>query len=179
MTCVPARLGWLSRVTDTRTKRQKLQEMADKGTEHEAAVARSKLASMSPEPVMAAPVRVAPVGQRPPPTAEQMRTVFQQASPFGQAPGGADLYFNGVKVGRTDGYTFSLGDDGLFKHSTPEPIDDAATIAHYQEVADGYEAQSRKARDDGFDKAAKMYRQLRQNSLNKMKAAKRREKHRG
>ncbi len=38
------------RAGDNRTKRQKVQEMADKGTPAEAAVARKKLAAMPPDP---------------------------------------------------------------------------------------------------------------------------------
>jgi hypothetical protein len=64
-------------MADTRTKRQKLMEMAARGTPHEAEIARRKLESMTdPEIEAVMPNDV--------PTQAQMMTFFGRAMPFGE-----------------------------------------------------------------------------------------------
>jgi len=50
---------------DTRTLRQKLEAMAERGTEHEAAIARTKLAEMGEEPPNRPPTRNAAAAPMP------------------------------------------------------------------------------------------------------------------
>jgi hypothetical protein len=76
-------------VPDTRTKRQKLVDMAERGTPAEQDVARRKLSAMGPEAVR---------DLSRPPSQATMRTVFGFSDPFGEVKkvrvNGEDLTFS-------------------------------------------------------------------------------------
>lgn len=85
-------------LSDSRTKRQKLVDMAERGTPAEQDVARRKLARMGPEAVR---------DLSRPPSQATMQTVFNRSAPFGE-----------VKKVRVN------GEDLMFTHVDPGPFDE-------------------------------------------------------
>lgn len=80
---------------DLRTKRQKLQAMAERGTEHERAVARAMLERMGPE--QSGPNPIPRTSTSPFMSPEDIEAAMRDSDPFVDLSG--DILFNGDAVG--------------------------------------------------------------------------------